>query len=114
MRQQRGLVICGGCCASLPPPHTHTPTHTYTTRYNHRHTRTLQSPEPIILSVDEADEVSIKDVALMIAEAMEFTGRVVFDDTKADGQYKKTASNAKLRGLLPDYRFKPIRDGGCL
>ena len=27
-------------------------------------------------------------------------GNVVFDTTKADGQYKKTASNAKLRSLL--------------
>jgi hypothetical protein len=28
-----------------------------------------------------------------------------------DGQYKKTASNAKLRSHLPDYKFKPIREG---
>ena len=71
----------------------------------------LQSAEPIILSVDEADEVPIRDVAEMIAEAMGFTGRVVFDVSKADGQFKKTASNAKLRTLYPDFRFKPIREG---
>jgi len=68
-------------------------------------------PEPIILSVDEADEVSIADVAIMIAKAMNFTGNIVFDTTKADGQYKKTASNAKLRTYLPDYKFKSIKDG---
>jgi GDP-L-fucose synthase len=28
-----------------------------------------------------------------------------------DGQFKKTASNAKLRSLLPDYKFKPIKEG---
>ena len=28
-----------------------------------------------------------------------------------DGQFKKTASNAKLRRHLPDYRFMPIKDG---
>lgn len=33
--------------------------------------------EPIILSVGEKDEVSIKDVALMIADAMDFKGNVV-------------------------------------
>ena len=36
---------------------------------------------------------------------------VQFDTTKADGQFKKTASNAKLRALRPDYRFTPISEG---
>lgn len=69
------------------------------------------SIEPIILSVDEAHEVSIRDVALAIADAMVFTGEIVFDTTKADGQHKKTASNAKLRSFLPDYEFTSIQDG---
>jgi len=67
------------------------------------------SPEPIILSVDEAAEVSIKDVAFMIADAMNFPhDRVKFDTTKADGQFKKTASNKKLRSLVPDFQFTPM------
>jgi len=73
--------------------------------------RNYGSVEPIILSVDEADEVSIKDVALMVADAMGFKGKVVFDTSKADGQFKKTASNAKLRTYLPDYKFKPMKEG---
>ena len=71
----------------------------------------VQSVEPIILSVDEAAEVSIRDVALMVADAMGFTGSVVFDTTKSDGQFKKTANNSKLRSLYPEYRFKPIAEG---
>jgi GDP-L-fucose synthase len=67
--------------------------------------------DPIILSVGEEEEVTIKDVALAVAEAMDFKGEVVFDTSKADGQYKKTASNAKLRSFLPDYKFKPIKEG---
>jgi GDP-L-fucose synthase len=35
-------------------------------------------------------------------------GEVKFDTTKADGQYKKTASNAKLRKYLPDFKFTPF------
>ncbi|GLE02204.1 hypothetical protein PINS_up011042 [Pythium insidiosum] len=66
-----------------------------------------ESIEPIILSVDEEDEVSIKDVALTIADVMQFDGKVVFDDSKADGQLKKTASNAKLRRLLPAFQLHP-------
>lgn len=72
--------------------------------------RDYQERDPIILSVGEEDEVSIADVAKMIAEAMDFRGELVFDTTKADGQFKKTASNAKLRRYLPDYRFMPMRD----
>ena len=34
-----------------------------------------------------------------------------FDTDKADGQFKKTASNAKLRTFLPDYRFTSIEEG---
>merc|ERR1712007_287667 len=73
--------------------------------------REYDSVEPIILSVGEEDEVSIKEVAEMVAEAMDFRGNLVCDTTKADGQLKKTASNAKLRSHLPDYKFTPIREG---
>jgi GDP-L-fucose synthase len=45
--------------------------------------RNYHSVEPIILSVGEEEEVSIKDVALLVAEAMKFEGKVVFDTSKA-------------------------------
>ncbi|KAF4525403.1 hypothetical protein B566_EDAN004146 [Ephemera danica] len=66
------------------------------------------SVEPIILSVDESDEVSIRRLAEMIASACNFKGKLEFDLSQADGQYKKTASNAKLRALLPDFKFTPF------
>eukprot|EP00040_Diaphanoeca_grandis_P022362 m.119917 g.119917 ORF g.119917 m.119917 type:complete len:330 (-) comp28774_c2_seq3:915-1904(-) len=69
------------------------------------------SIDPIILSVPEADEVSIKDVVYMVAEAAEFKGKITFDTTKADGQFKKTACNDKLKKLLPDFKFTPIKQG---
>jgi GDP-L-fucose synthase len=73
--------------------------------------RKYDSVEPIILSVDESAEVPIKEVAEMIAEAMDFKGKVVCDTTKADGQHKKTASNKKLRTFRPEYKFTPIKEG---
>jgi len=73
--------------------------------------RQYHSPEPIILSVGEEDEVSIADVARNIAEAMDFKGNIVFDTTKSDGQFKKTASNVKLRALYPEFQFTPIAQG---
>jgi len=73
--------------------------------------REYHSPEPITLSVDEADEVPIKDVALAVAKAMEFEGEIIFDTSKADGQFKKTAANGKLRKFRPDYKFTTIDEG---
>ena len=65
--------------------------------------------DPIILATDEVDEVSIKDVAMMVVEASQFKGEVKFLTDKADGQFKKTASNAKLRKYLPDFKFVPTK-----
>jgi len=73
--------------------------------------RSYHSPDPIILSVGEEDEVSIADVAHGVAKAMNFQGKIVFDTTKSDGQYKKTANNAKLRSLYPEFKFTPIEEG---
>jgi GDP-L-fucose synthase len=74
--------------------------------------RNYEDVEPIILSVDEGDEISIKDVAFAVADA---TGlpreQISFDTSKSDGQFKKTASNAKLRALLPEYKFTPFTEG---
>ena len=37
-------------------------------------------------------------------------GNITFDTTKADGQYKKTADNTKLRRLYPDFTFTPLEE----
>ena len=73
--------------------------------------RSYEEVDPIILSVGEEDEVTIGDVVRMIVEAMEFKGDVVFDTTKADGQFKKTASNKKMRTYLPEFKFVPMKEG---
>ena len=70
-----------------------------------------EETEPIILSVGEEDEISIKQAVEAIVKAMEFKGELKFDTTKADGQFKKTADNAKLRKYLPDFKFTPFEQG---
>uniref|UniRef100_A0A8B9JBG1 Tissue specific transplantation antigen P35B n=1 Tax=Astyanax mexicanus TaxID=7994 RepID=A0A8B9JBG1_ASTMX len=70
--------------------------------------REYNEVDPIILSVGEEDEVSIKEAADAVVEALEFKGEVVYDTSKADGQFKKTASNAKLCKYLPDFTFTPF------
>mmetsp|Transcript_47668 Transcript_47668/g.77322 ORF Transcript_47668/g.77322 Transcript_47668/m.77322 type:complete len:316 (-) Transcript_47668:171-1118(-) len=73
--------------------------------------RDYKEIDPIILSVGEEDEVAISDIVQKIAAAMDFKGKIVCDTTKADGQFKKTASNKKLRTYRPDYKFKTIDEG---
>jgi len=77
--------------------------------------------DPIILSgwyirqegvlmcvVGEEAEVTIKHVADTIVKCMDFKGEYKWDTSKADGQFKKTASNAKLVKYLPDFEFTPF------
>lgn len=67
--------------------------------------RNYDSIEPLILSVDESAEVTIAQLAEAISKAFNFKGKIVFDSSKSDGQHKKTASNQKLRKLLPEFEF---------
>jgi len=72
--------------------------------------RNYDSGDPIILSVPEEAEMSIKDAAMAVVEGMEFKGNIVFDTSKSDGQHKKTASNAKLMSLYPEFKFTPFKE----
>jgi len=71
--------------------------------------REYEEIDPIMLTTDETDEISIKDVASMILEANDFKGEVKYLTHKPDGQLRKMASNAKLRKYLPEFQFTPIR-----
>ena len=62
------------------------------------------------ISVDEDTEITIGGLAQMIADAFELEHGLAFDETKSDGQYRKTASNKKLRSYLPDFKFTPLKD----
>lgn len=65
--------------------------------------------KPIILATDLEDEISIEHAAQLVAEEMEFKGQILFDAAKADGQFQKSCSNARLRSMRPDYKITPVR-----
>jgi GDP-L-fucose synthase len=65
--------------------------------------------EPIILSTSE--EISISDVVSIIAKCMNFTGKIIFDKARPDGQFKKPSDNFKIKKYLPGYRFTSFEDG---
>jgi GDP-L-fucose synthase len=70
-----------------------------------------EDKEPIILSVSEKDEVSIADIGKQIAKEFDYEQHIVFDTTFSDGQFKKTANNGKLLGLIQDFSFTPLEKG---
>jgi len=67
--------------------------------------------EPIILSVPENDEKSINFIATTISKKFNYENNMMFDKEKPDGQFKKTANNSKLLGLIQNFEFTPIEDG---
>lgn len=72
--------------------------------------------EPLILSVDETDEISIGEAAQMVADSFksmynDIDLKLEFNSNFSDGQFKKTASNSKLRKYLPDFKFTPMEQG---
>ena len=71
---------------------------------------TYNEKNTIILSPSEKDEFSIKFIATKIAEYFDYDN-IIFDESKADGQYKKTANNNKLMTLLPQFNFTNINEG---
>jgi GDP-L-fucose synthase len=42
---------------------------------------------------------------------MKFTGKIVWDSTKPDGQFRKPSDTTKLRRLLPGFPFTPLDEG---
>ena len=66
--------------------------------------------DPIILSVGENDEVSIKQIATEIAKQFNYEFMMEFDESYSDGQFKKTADNSKLMSLN-QYSFTKIEEG---
>lgn len=65
----------------------------------------------IILSPDESDEISIAEIAKLIAKKFNYEHMIEFDTTKSDGQYKKTVDNSLFRSFNPDYKFIDITKG---
>jgi GDP-L-fucose synthase len=62
----------------------------------------------ILRSVGEDEEVSIKQVADAIVKAVGFDGNYTFDTSRADGQFRKPASNKKLISAIGGFEFTPF------
>lgn len=65
--------------------------------------------EPIIFST--STEISIMDLVDLLVTEFEFKGKVIFDNSKPDGQLRKPSDNSKLKSYLPDFEFTSIEEG---
>ena len=65
--------------------------------------------EPIIFST--SNEISIMDLVDLLVTEFEFKGKVIFDNSKPDGQFRKPSDNSKLKSYLPDFEFTSIEEG---
>ena len=68
-----------------------------------------EGTDPLIISGDE--EVSIKDLVGMLVDEFKFKGKVIFDETKPDGQFRKPSDNSLIKELLPDFEYTPFEQG---
>ena len=69
------------------------------------------SNESLILAPNPEDEISIEQVAKRIAKEFNYQDRLKYDNTRSDGQYRKTADNKCLRQLYGDLDLTSIESG---
>lgn len=65
--------------------------------------------DPLILS--SGIEVSIFELVTTIAKHMEFSGEIVLDETKPDGQFRKPSDSETLHKFLPDFTYLSLDEG---
>lgn len=69
------------------------------------------SNHSLILAPNPEDEISIEQVAKRIAKEFNYQNRLKYDNTRCDGQYRKTADNKCLRQLYGDLDLTSIESG---
>ena len=67
--------------------------------------------ESVPLIISPSVEISIRDLAIAIAQEIEFTGEIIWDLDKPDGQLRKPSSNIEFLSLNPNISFTSIGEG---
>lgn len=65
--------------------------------------------DPIIFS--SGIERSIRELVEIVADKMRFGGKILWDSTKPDGQFRKPSDTTKLRRLVPNFEFTSLDEG---
>ncbi|HMM60159.1 MAG TPA: GDP-L-fucose synthase, partial [Candidatus Rifleibacterium sp.] len=59
----------------------------------------LSYPRPCFVNLGCGEDISIADLAALVAEVTGFKGRLTFDTTKPDGTPRKLLDTSRLRAL---------------
>lgn len=63
-----------------------------------------------LINIGSGEEISIRDLALLVAQVVGFEGNLVFDSSKPDGTPRKVMDVSKINRLGWEYST-PLRDG---
>jgi GDP-L-fucose synthase len=63
------------------------------------------------INIGSTREASIKNVSKMISKEMNYTGRIIWDTEKPEGQFKKPSSNKKFLDMYPDFVYTELETG---
>ncbi|MHB8056780.1 MAG: GDP-L-fucose synthase family protein [Desulfuromonadaceae bacterium] len=78
---------------------------------DHRYDELLNDPlAPALINVGSGQEISIRDLALLVQDVVGFTGGIVFDADKPDGTPRKLADSARIHRLGWRHTIE-LRDG---
>lgn len=67
--------------------------------------------EEMPINIGNQEEISIRDLAHMIAEIIEYDGKIKFNLSKPDGQYRKPSSNKRLLSLGWNEKYTQLKEG---
>jgi GDP-L-fucose synthase len=66
-------------------------------------------PEPVNLGAGK--EISIRDLAELVADVTEYTGRIAWDSTKPGGQPRRSVDATRAHELFGFEATTPLREG---
>ncbi len=72
----------------------------------------FNGPETLIVTPDSGN--TIKDLVSVIAEAMDFTGEIIFDQMKPEGQLVRRLESRSFKDQFPNFHFTSLKQGLAL
>lgn len=72
----------------------------------------LKYDDPFLpLNLGTGQEVSIRELAEAVSAEVLYTGDILYDTTRPDGQSRKRLDTTRMRRALGEFRFTPLEDG---
>ncbi len=63
------------------------------------------------LNISSGQELTIKELAETVASVVGYTGQILWDTSKSDGQMRKCLDTTQMRTLFPNFKITPLETG---